>query len=107
MSVTSQFLFPLSFFVFQLWKLSRYLYVESYFFCYFSLFSALKFRYMSQALLRVARENSSVVAVVGKGHLSGIKKNWMQPVEVICSLLIFVLRKGTCAFSPDCDFFFF
>lgn len=70
------------------------------FFCYFSLFSALKFRYMSQALLRVARENSSVVAVVGKGHLSGIKKNWMQPVEVICSLLIFVLRKGTCAFSP-------
>lgn len=64
------------------------------FFCYFSLFSALKFRYMSQALLRVARENSSVVAVVGKGHLSGIKKNWMQPVEVICSLLIFVLRRA-------------
>lgn len=56
-----------------------------FYFCYFFLFSALKYRYMSQALLRVARDNSSVVAVVGKGHLSGIKKNWMQPIEVICS----------------------
>ncbi|KMT02028.1 hypothetical protein BVRB_9g208520 [Beta vulgaris subsp. vulgaris] len=38
--------------------------------------------YMSSTLLRVAREHTSVVAVVGKGHLPGIKKNWKQPVEV-------------------------
>lgn len=41
-------------------------------------------RYMSSTLLNVAREHSSVVAVVGKGHLVGIKKNWKQPIEV-CS----------------------
>ncbi|KAF3332962.1 TraB domain-containing protein [Carex littledalei] len=51
-------------------------------------------KYMSQALLRVARENSSVVAVVGKGHLSGIKKNWMQPVEVQSLLEVPSTRKG-------------
>ncbi|KAI3736260.1 hypothetical protein L6452_15798 [Arctium lappa] len=39
-------------------------------------------RYMSSSLLKVAREHSSVVAVVGKGHLQGIKKYWQQPVEV-------------------------
>lgn len=39
-------------------------------------------RYMSSTLLRVAREHTSVVAVVGKGHLKGIKMNWEQPVEV-------------------------
>ncbi|XP_010908929.1 uncharacterized protein [Elaeis guineensis] len=38
--------------------------------------------YMSSTLLKVAREHSSVVAVVGKGHLSGIKKHWQQPIEV-------------------------
>ncbi|XP_042384361.1 traB domain-containing protein-like [Zingiber officinale] len=38
--------------------------------------------YMSSTLLNVAREHSSVVAVVGKGHLAGIKKNWKQPVEM-------------------------
>uniref|UniRef100_A0A803MY64 TraB family protein n=1 Tax=Chenopodium quinoa TaxID=63459 RepID=A0A803MY64_CHEQI len=38
--------------------------------------------YMSSTLLRIARENTSVVAVVGKGHLQGIKRNWEQPVEV-------------------------
>ncbi|CAO2814385.1 unnamed protein product [Amaranthus hypochondriacus] len=38
-------------------------------------------RYMSSTLLRVAREHTSVVAVVGRGHLQGIKRNWMQPVE--------------------------
>lgn len=38
--------------------------------------------YMSSTLLRVAREHNSVVAVVGKGHLQGIKKNWKQPVEL-------------------------
>ncbi|XP_054814022.1 uncharacterized protein LOC129314567 isoform X2 [Prosopis cineraria] len=39
-------------------------------------------QYMSSSLLKVARENSSVVAVVGKGHLQGIKKHWKQPVMV-------------------------
>lgn len=38
--------------------------------------------YMSSTLLKVAREHNSVVAVVGKGHLPGIKKHWKQPVEV-------------------------
>lgn len=33
-------------------------------------------------LLKIAREHNSVVAVVGKGHLPGIKKNWQQPIEV-------------------------
>ncbi|KAK9284536.1 hypothetical protein L1049_023711 [Liquidambar formosana] len=39
-------------------------------------------QYMSATLLRAAREHSSVVAVVGKGHLPGIKKYWKQPVKV-------------------------
>ncbi|KAI3795419.1 hypothetical protein L1987_38072 [Smallanthus sonchifolius] len=39
-------------------------------------------RYMSSSLLKVAREHSSVVAVVGKGHLQGIKYYWKQPVEL-------------------------
>lgn len=39
-------------------------------------------QYMSSTLLRVAREHNSVVAVVGKGHLQGIKKHWNQPIEV-------------------------
>ncbi|KAI3465640.1 hypothetical protein Pfo_022303 [Paulownia fortunei] len=39
-------------------------------------------QYMSATLLRIAREHNSVVAVVGKGHLPGIQKNWKQPVEV-------------------------
>ncbi|CAN4104811.1 unnamed protein product [Withania somnifera] len=38
--------------------------------------------FMSSTLLRVASEHNSVVAVVGKGHLPGIKKNWKQPIEV-------------------------
>lgn len=37
---------------------------------------------MSSTLLKVASEHSSVVAVVGKGHLQGIKKHWKQPIEV-------------------------
>lgn len=37
---------------------------------------------MSSTLLKIASEHSSVVAVVGKGHLQGIKKHWMQPVVV-------------------------
>ncbi|XP_061364541.1 uncharacterized protein LOC133307967 [Gastrolobium bilobum] len=39
-------------------------------------------QYMSSTLLKVASENSSVVAVVGKGHLQGIKKHWKQPVVI-------------------------
>ncbi|KAL3509667.1 hypothetical protein ACH5RR_029068 [Cinchona calisaya] len=39
-------------------------------------------KYMSSTLLRIAGEHSSVVAVVGKGHLPGIKKHWKQPFEV-------------------------
>ncbi|XP_076881125.1 uncharacterized protein LOC143529166 [Bidens hawaiensis] len=39
-------------------------------------------KYMSSSLLKVAREHSSVVAVVGKGHLQGIQKYWKQPVEM-------------------------
>ncbi|XP_020577393.1 traB domain-containing protein [Phalaenopsis equestris] len=38
--------------------------------------------YMSSKLLKVASEHSSVVAIVGKGHLPGIRKNWKQPVDV-------------------------
>ncbi|GAB2233827.1 hypothetical protein Droror1_Dr00003056 [Drosera rotundifolia] len=39
-------------------------------------------RYMSSTLLKVAIQNRSVVAVVGKGHLQGIKKYWKQPIEI-------------------------
>ncbi|KAJ6908496.1 hypothetical protein NC651_018794 [Populus alba x Populus x berolinensis] len=39
-------------------------------------------QYMSSTLLRIAKEHTSVVAVVGKGHLQGIKKHWGQPVEL-------------------------
>lgn len=37
---------------------------------------------MSSSLLRIASEHNSVVAVVGKGHLQGIKKHWKEPVVV-------------------------
>ncbi|KAF3577708.1 hypothetical protein DY000_02029815 [Brassica cretica] len=39
-------------------------------------------KYMSCMLSRVACEHSSVVAVVGRGHLQGIKKNWDQPINM-------------------------
>lgn len=39
-------------------------------------------QFISTTLLRVAKEHHSVVAVVGKGHLSGIEKNWQQPVTI-------------------------
>ncbi|KAF2292195.1 hypothetical protein GH714_015790 [Hevea brasiliensis] len=39
-------------------------------------------QYMSSTLLRAASEHTSVVAVVGKGHLQGIKKYWKQPVPM-------------------------
>ncbi|KAK6141164.1 hypothetical protein DH2020_025082 [Rehmannia glutinosa] len=38
-------------------------------------------QYMSAKLLKIASEHNSVVAVVGKGHLPGIQKNWKQPVD--------------------------
>ncbi|CAK7334161.1 unnamed protein product [Dovyalis caffra] len=38
-------------------------------------------QYMSSILLRIAKEHTSVIAVVGKGHLQGIQKYWEQPVE--------------------------
>ncbi|KAL6975722.1 hypothetical protein U1Q18_024517 [Sarracenia purpurea var. burkii] len=39
-------------------------------------------QYMSCLLLTTASRHSSVVAVVGKAHVQGIKKHWMQPVMV-------------------------
>lgn len=36
--------------------------------------------YMSASLLRFAREHSSVVAVMGRGHLPGVQKRWNQPI---------------------------
>jgi pheromone shutdown protein TraB len=39
-------------------------------------------KYMAYQLLRIASEHSSVVAVVGRGHLQGIKKNWNQTINV-------------------------
>ncbi|CAH8380816.1 unnamed protein product [Eruca vesicaria subsp. sativa] len=45
-------------------------------------------KYMSCMLSRVASEHSSVVAVVGRGHLQGIKKNWDQPINMKDLLVI-------------------
>ncbi|XP_045830839.1 traB domain-containing protein-like [Trifolium pratense] len=39
-------------------------------------------QYMCHTLFKVARKSRSVVAVVGKGHLQGIKKNWKQPIKI-------------------------
>uniref|UniRef100_A0A1J3IM61 TraB domain-containing protein n=1 Tax=Noccaea caerulescens TaxID=107243 RepID=A0A1J3IM61_NOCCA len=39
-------------------------------------------QYMAASLLRVASEHSSVVAVIGRGHIDGIKKNWKQPITM-------------------------
>ncbi|KAF3547855.1 hypothetical protein DY000_02001708 [Brassica cretica] len=39
-------------------------------------------KYMACMLSRVASEHSSVVAVIGRGHLQGIKKNWNQPIKM-------------------------
>ena len=43
-------------------------------------------RYMASSLLRVASEHNSVVAVIGRGHINGIKKNWKQPITVCCCI---------------------
>ncbi|KAK8521136.1 hypothetical protein V6N13_077254 [Hibiscus sabdariffa] len=39
-------------------------------------------QYMSSTLLAVAGEHTSVVAVVGRGHVPGIPKYWKQPVPI-------------------------
>lgn len=39
-------------------------------------------RYMVASLRNVARRHSSVVAVVGLGHLSGIQKHWKEDINV-------------------------
>ncbi|KAK8981736.1 hypothetical protein V6N11_028141 [Hibiscus sabdariffa] len=39
-------------------------------------------RYMSYTLLGVARKHSSIVAVVGRDHLHGIRKYWKQFVSI-------------------------
>nr|XP_009630375.1 LOW QUALITY PROTEIN: traB domain-containing protein-like [Nicotiana tomentosiformis] len=49
-------------------------------------------QFMSSMLLKVAREHNSVVSVVGKGHLPGIKKNWKQHI-VVKELLSIPSRK--------------
>ncbi|CAN1166568.1 TraB domain-containing protein [Linum perenne] len=38
--------------------------------------------YMASMLHKTASEHSLVVAVVGRGHLEGIKKHWQQPVSM-------------------------
>ncbi|CAN6458008.1 unnamed protein product [Victoria cruziana] len=39
-------------------------------------------RYMSHKLLGIASSYNSVVGVVGKGHLPGIKENWKHPIDI-------------------------
>uniref|UniRef100_A0A0D6QV94 TraB family protein n=1 Tax=Araucaria cunninghamii TaxID=56994 RepID=A0A0D6QV94_ARACU len=51
--------------------------------------------YMSSTLLKVASEHNSVVGVVGKGHLAGIKKNWKQPVSVSSLLEVPVVKSSS------------
>lgn len=53
-------------------------------------------RYMSSTLLKVASESRSVVAVVGKGHLQGMKKNWKQPVVVCEHSVILLYNRNKC-----------
>jgi pheromone shutdown protein TraB len=48
-------------------------------------------RYMSYTLLKVASESRTVVAVVGRGHLEGIKNNWKQPVNVGEHSIVYVI----------------
>ncbi|GJY26316.1 hypothetical protein Tco_0401042, partial [Tanacetum coccineum] len=46
------------------------------------------YRTFQLVILSVASQHNSVVAVVGKGHLEGIKKHWQQPVAIRELLLI-------------------
>jgi pheromone shutdown protein TraB len=51
---------------------------------------------MSSTLLRIAKEHNSVVAVVGKGHLQGIKRHWEQHIEVCLEhIFSYVLVRNT------------
>lgn len=47
-------------------------------------------RYMSYTLLKGASESRTVVAVVGRMHLEGMKNNWKQPVNVGEHSIIYV-----------------
>ncbi|PHT51546.1 hypothetical protein CQW23_06008 [Capsicum baccatum] len=59
-------------------------------------------QFMSSMLLKIAREHNSVVAVVGKGHLPGIKKNWQQPIEDdLCPTLAVLLKSPGTSFNPS------
>jgi pheromone shutdown protein TraB len=49
-------------------------------------------QYMVASLRSVARQSTSVVAVVGRGHLAGIAANWEQDIPVE-SLLTVPKRK--------------
>ncbi|XP_057830809.1 uncharacterized protein LOC131041675 isoform X2 [Cryptomeria japonica] len=51
--------------------------------------------YMSSTILKIASESNSVVAVVGRGHLSGIKKSWKQPIPVSSLLEVPVARSSS------------
>ncbi|KAK8569698.1 hypothetical protein V6N13_046745 [Hibiscus sabdariffa] len=55
-------------------------------------------RYMSYTLLGVARKHSSIVAVVGRDHLHGIRKYWKQSVS-INELMTFPPQKPTLSTS--------
>ncbi|KAB5548376.1 hypothetical protein DKX38_011782 [Salix brachista] len=67
------FVFVICFGVRALYKaLFEYLFISIWLTC----------RYMSSILLRIAKEHTSVVAVIGKGHLQGIKKYWEQPIQL-------------------------
>ena len=46
---------------------------------------------MSSVLQNIASGHNSIVAVVGKGHLQGIKKHWKQPVVVGEPYILFVI----------------
>lgn len=45
-------------------------------------------QYMVASLRSVARQSTSVVAVVGRGHLAGIAANWEQDIPVSLDLPI-------------------
>jgi pheromone shutdown protein TraB len=49
-------------------------------------------QYMVASLRSVARQSTSVVAVVGRGHLAGIAANWEQDIAVSLDLPIMPLH---------------
>lgn len=57
-------------------------------------------RYMVASLRNVARRQSSIVAVVGLGHLSGIQKYWKEDINVsINSSISFFPIASTVSYS--------